>query len=321
MKRTAIRMCAALLLMTICLTGCAKDSSGDGKTTGSPTPAGTEVSATPSQPPKPIKDAQGGTVITRFNPPAGYARVGSPAGSFGDYLQTLPLKEDGAPVLLFDGKQRQDAHHEAVIDLDIGKTDVQQGTDALIRLRAEYLFKTGKFDAISYHFMSGFECPFSKWAEGYRVKVSGKNVAWELKAEPSADYATFQKYLNTLFVYVNARSLPADLEIAGDMQIGDVFVNNESGGVMVIDMAESPGTGDTVFLLAQAKIPAQSIHILQNTANPALSPWYSYGELPLTTPEGTYGANELFRFREGAGAAEEGTQEQTTAPADETPAV
>ena len=87
---------------------------------------------------------------SRFSAAGGLTRVAVAPGSFGDWLRHLPLLPPGAPVHLFDGrlKPRQDVH-AAVVDLDVGTRDLQQCADAVMRLRAEYLFASGA--AIAFH--------------------------------------------------------------------------------------------------------------------------------------------------------------------------
>ncbi|MDR1157233.1 MAG: DUF4846 domain-containing protein [Oscillospiraceae bacterium] len=286
-----------LLALLLCLGGLSACGDG-GEDISSPPPESATPPPTPSPPP--IKAPEGPTLSTRFRAPTGYTRVPAEDDSFAAYLRALPLKEDGAPALLFDGKEKLTRTHEAVIDMDIGSTDVQQGSDALIRLRAEYLYAQGDYDRISYHFLSGFLFPFIRWAEGYRVSVSGRNVTWEKKADPSQDYEIFRRYLNTLFVYANTRSLAAELSTADEMRIGDVFISTEFGGVMVVDMAQRAGTGEIVCILAGAKIPAQDIQILKNPDDPQLSPWYPAPSVAgLTTSEGDiFRPEHLKRFSE-----------------------
>ncbi len=311
MKKT-VCLCLLAALLAGLLWGCAKDGK---ENVTSPPPASPTPTESPSPSPVSLKEPLGNTITARFLPPSGFTRVTSSVSSFGDYLQHLPLKEDGAPVLLFDGRERLDSAHEAVINMDIGKTDVQQGSDALIRLRAEYLYNVSHYDEINYHFLSGFLCSFSRWSQGYRVKVDGKNVEWEKKEDPSTDYATLQKYLNTLFVYANTRSLIAELSKAAGMQLGDVFINTEFGGVMIVDMAVHPDTQETVFMLVQAKIPAQELHILKNENDPSISPWYRASDIdPLVTPEGTYQKDDLMRFDEIAFAQ---SSQEITPPTEE----
>ena len=63
------------------------------------------------------------------------------------YLEEFPVKENGTKVMLYNGKEknRQDVH-AAVLDINIGNKDLQQCADAVMRLRAEYLYKTKQYD-------------------------------------------------------------------------------------------------------------------------------------------------------------------------------
>ncbi|MCD4736286.1 MAG: DUF4846 domain-containing protein, partial [Bacteroidales bacterium] len=65
----------------------------------------------------------------------------------------------------------------------------------MIRLRAEYLYNTGEKDRISFHLTNGFEVNYSKWTQGYRVKVSGNSTNWILSAQPADSKGIFDKYL------------------------------------------------------------------------------------------------------------------------------
>ena len=96
------------------------------------------------------------TLKERFSAPDGYSWVDEKPDSFGYYLENFPLKKYGSPILKYDGTEIATQNlHEAIFDIDTGNKDLQQCADALIRLRAEYLFKTKKFDEIKFHFTSG----------------------------------------------------------------------------------------------------------------------------------------------------------------------
>lgn len=86
--------------------------------------------------------ANGNTIESRIKPPAGYIRQPVPSDSFVFYLRNLPLLPSGSKVKLYNGKEKpyqQGAF--AVVDMEIGNRDLQQCADAIIRLRAEYLFR------------------------------------------------------------------------------------------------------------------------------------------------------------------------------------
>ncbi|WP_428897313.1 hypothetical protein Dip518_001100 [Parelusimicrobium proximum] len=248
-----------------------------------------------------ILNESGMTVKDRFNTPAGYERVKADSGSFAEYLRSLPLKEHGAKVYYHSGeaKWRQNVH-AAVTTVDTGKKDLQQCADAVIRLRAEYLYKNKKYDDIRFNFTSGFNAQYSRWRKGERVKVSGNKVSWYQAAKPSDSYESFKKYLETVFMYAGTISLSKELKkkAVKDMRIGDVFIQAGSPGhaVIVADMAEDKD-GNKIFMLAQSYMPAQDIHILKNFTDKKISPWYKldFGAI-LNTPEWTFTDQDLKSF-------------------------
>jgi hypothetical protein len=231
----------------------------------------------------------------RVPPPEGFVRVEASTGSFAHWLRHLPLKPGRPPVLLFNGrpKRRQDAH-EAVVDMDAGTRDLQQCADAVIRLRAEYLFSRGDAKAVRFDLTSGDAVPFSRWADGERLLVKGNKVRWTKSASAGGSYKNFRDYLT--------RSLKRELRQVpdvADLRAGDVFIQGGSPGhaVIVVDLAAQPGTGKRLFLLAQSYMPAQEVHILKNPRDRSLSPWYStdFGDA-LATPEWEFRRKDLYRF-------------------------
>ena len=245
----------------------------------------------------------GMTILTRFTPPEGFSRDTQATNSFASYLRNLPLKPAGTKVYLFDGseKSRQNVH-EAVVNIETGKRDLQQCADAVMRLRAEYLFAEGNYDMLHFNFTNGFEASYSKWREGNRIVVNGNQVTWRQISKESTSYNSFLKYMDMVFAYAGTLSLSLEMRSVpvDEMKIGDVFIQGGSPGhaVIVVDMAVNHDTGKKLFLLAQSYMPAQDIHVLRNTRNEKLSPWYALdvGET-LQTPEWTFRKSELKRFQ------------------------
>jgi hypothetical protein len=96
------------------------------------------------------------TIKERFSPPKDYIWIEEKPVSFGYFIENFKLKPYASPILKYDGTPISTQHlHEAVFDIDTGNKDLQQCADAVIRLRAEYLFKTKKFNEIKFHFTSG----------------------------------------------------------------------------------------------------------------------------------------------------------------------
>lgn len=239
------------------------------------------------------------TLAARIPPPAGFARVGVAPASWGEWLRGLPLKPAGSNVRLYTGadKWRQDVQ-AAVIDIDVGNRDLQQCADAVMRLRAEWLWSAGRRGDIAFDYTDGGRVPFSRWAKGERPSQTGKS--WRASGKADASYASFRKYMTQVFVYAGTYSLARELKPVRleDIAIGDVLVKGGFPGhaVLVADLAANAG-GEKRFLLVQSYMPAQDMHVLRNPADAAGSPWYA---LPagneIVTPEWTFTRDQLKRW-------------------------
>ncbi len=256
-----------------------------------------------SQPTTKIINSKGRTVEERFNPPEGFKRKSFSSGSFEFYLKSLPLKPAGEKVHTFDGSIKQPENvYEAVVNMEISDRDLQQCADAVMRLRAEYLFAAGRFDEIHFNFTNGKKAEYEKYAEGYRFQA--KPNTWVKTAKEDHSYKTFREYLELVFMYAGSLSLSRELMQVDveEMEPGDIFIKGGSPGhaVIVLDVVEDSKTDVKLFILAQSYMPAQEIHILKN-GMPAdiISPWYStdFGSL-LKTPEWTFTRNQLMRFKD-----------------------
>ncbi|MCD8041990.1 MAG: DUF4846 domain-containing protein [Tannerellaceae bacterium] len=239
-----------------------------------------------------------------MNPPQEYISPEVPSTSFAAYLRDLPLLPEGSKVLLYNGEEKgnQRAAYR-VVDLDIGTRDLQQCADAIIRLRAEYLYEQKQYRKIHFNFTNGFRADYKKWAEGNRIRVDGNKVNWYSSKGEDYSYTTFRSYLDIVFIYAGTASLSKELvkTAYSDLQPGDVFIQGGFPGhaVIVVDVAVHPATGKKVFLLAQSYMPAQHIHVLINPRNTALSPWYELEEQStgkVYTPEWTFEKTDLMRF-------------------------
>jgi hypothetical protein len=210
--------------------------------------------------------------------PAGFKRKRETENTFTEWLRKIRIKKDSR-VYLYNGqlKQNQTAQF-AVLDIPVGKKDLQQCADAVMRLRAEHLLHSKKIDEISF------------------ADNNGKKYTYSL-----VNAGSFEKYLEKVFTYCGTASLEKQMRRVNDlqaMQCGDVFIQGGSPGhaVIVIDMAVHPN-GKKVFLLAQSYMPAQDIHILKNPVNPDLSPWYELQTNALVfTPEWTFEPRHLRRW-------------------------
>jgi hypothetical protein len=252
--------------------------------------------------PEEVISTSGRTIGSRFIPPKGYKRKNTDPNSFAAYLRKLPLKAHGSPVLYYNGAEKpNDGVYCGVVAMDIGKRDLQQCADAVMRLRAEYLYNTGRSHKIHFNFTNGFCADYSFWANGYRVAVNGNKVNWVSKGPPNNSYETFRAYLETVFTYAGTLSLSKELQPVDykDMQAGDVLIQGGSPGhaVIVVDVVENDA-GKKMYLLAQSYMPAQETQILNNPSNKDISPWYALdtsGE-DISTPQWDFKSHQLKRF-------------------------
>lgn len=245
----------------------------------------------------------GNTVTTRFLVPKGFERTIADSASFKTFLRNLPLKPDGEKVKYYNGKTKPIRNiYAAVVDLPIGKRDLHQCADAVIRLRAEYLFKHERYDEIQFNFTNGFKADYANWRKGNRIAVNGNSVHWIPKTQSTSTPESFWKYMEMVFSYAGTASLSKELKSVSiqDLQIGDVFIQGGFPGhaVIVIDMAKNKSTGEQLFLLAQSYMPAQEIQVLNNPNNLELNPWYSVSQIQneVRTPEWVFNKSDIKRF-------------------------
>ena len=239
--------------------------------------------------------------IGSIPPPQGFTRT--EVLGFGAYLRNLPLKPEGSKVKLYDGSTKWwQGGAYAVVDMEIGKSDLQQCADACMRLRAEYLWRNKQYDKIHFNFTNGFRADYSKWAEGYRISVKGNKTSWYQAGEADYGYKAFRKYLNMVFSYAGTYSLAKEMKAIklSEARPGDVFILGGTPGhaMIIVDMA-SDAKGRKAMMVAQSYMPAQDIHVVTNLNDEDVSPWYIYNENTLTFgfPEWTFRSYQIKRFQ------------------------
>lgn len=245
----------------------------------------------------------GSSLDTRISVPLGYSRVESREDEITGFIRRLPLKEDGSKVLKFNGSPigNQD-NHVAVFDIDVGDRNLQQCADSIIRVYAEYYWSLGEYDKIAFHLTNGFYMNYTKWRDGYRIRVDGNNVTWNKSASFDDSYETFIKYMEMVFAYAGTLSLSAESSAISldELLPGDMLLMGGSPGhcVLVVDMAYDED-GNRCFLLAQGYMPAQDFHVLTNPLHPE-DPWYYEEEMtfPIETPSWTFEEGSMRRWAE-----------------------
>ena len=212
--------------------------------------------------------------------PHGYKRVETGPESFGSWLRKIRLNSDNT-VYLYDGtkKDNQDAQF-AVLEISVGKKDLQQCADAVMRLRAEYLASIGRRNEICF------------------IDNAGKRYLCPAEAGSAA----FERFLEKVYSYCGTISLSRQLKPVPDfkrIQPGDILIKGGFPGhaVIVMDVAENK-SGQKIYMIAQSFMPAQSVHILKNPLRKDISPRYvvDLNSPLITTPEWSFNNTQLMHW-------------------------
>jgi hypothetical protein len=235
--------------------------------------------------------------------PPGFTRVAVAADSFADWLRHLPLAPADTTVMLYDGRPLLDQSIiAAVVDIDTGTSDLQQCADAVMRLRAEFLYSRGLLGAIGFALIDGQPYPFSAYSRGVTPRQDGDAVRCENDRPRGASHADLRRYLDLLFGFASTRSLAKELQpvsALSDAEIGDIFIRPGQPGhaVIIADMAVNKSADRRLVLLIQGSMPARGIYILNNTQHPEFGAWFEFTDgKPLVTPGYEFQPNELRRF-------------------------
>ncbi len=247
-------------------------------------------------------DKKGTSIKTRVLVPKGFKRVSYPKNSFQEYLRNYRLKTHGSPIINYDGSKYFAQHwHDAILDIPVPKNGLQQCADALMRIRAEYLWNTNRKNEIGFNFTSGHYCSWKKYANGYRPKIKGNKVSFHKTATPNSSKKTFYKYLNLIYMYAGTASLHKELPKVKvkKLTIGDMLVNPGFPGHIEIIVDEIVNNkGEKLFLLAQGNTPAQNVCLLKNFEDTNISPWYSFTKSnPVYTPSYHFEQPVFVRFK------------------------
>lgn len=243
------------------------------------------------------------TARALFSPPEGFERIDLESDGFADFLRYLPVRLDRNRVYSYAG-QLLSAPSAAVAMLPVGDENLQQCADALLRLRAEYLWRAGRADEVAFHFTSGDESRWRAWQKGERFEVQGANVERTRGSARPDTHAEFVDYLFYLFRFAGTKSMKRDAERVppdAPIEVGDFFLDPGAPGhaVIVVDIAEHPD-GRRVALLGQSYMPAQEFHVIRGPARDALGGvWFELPEAEhtLDTPSWpAFGRDQVWRF-------------------------
>jgi len=199
------------------------------------------------------------------------------------FLQHLP--EVNKPILDYKGNPIEfQQKHTAILTFDVGNRDLQQCADALMRLRAEYLFSQNRYNEIGFHFVSGQYYTWMQYCKGVRSKSAGNKVVF-IKENPCRQtHETLRKYLDIVYNYASTISLAKELKPTNNFEIGTVIIHPGSPGHCFIISDEAiNSSGEKVFKLVEGYTPAQSIYVLRNPEAIGNSPWYPLKKGIITT--------------------------------------
>lgn len=197
-----------------------------------------------------------------------------PPGTWQYFLQQLPTQEGEVVNYRVEPVANQ-AKATAIVNYDVGTKDLQQCADALIRLRAEYLFAANRKPEIAFHFTSGHLFTFADYCKGLRPVLSGNQVKLESLVTPcQPGHAVLRRYLDIVDTYAGTISLANELHPVSELSVGTVIIRPGSPGhcSMVCDEATT-STGEKVYKLVEGYTPAQSIYILRNPYDEKMGAW------------------------------------------------
>jgi hypothetical protein len=248
-------------------------------------------------------DINQNTIGKRILVPSGYQRIEADKNAYTTFLRNIELKPFGSKVKYYNGATKDKNNvYCAVLTYDVGNKDLQQCADAVMRIRAEYLFEQKKYNDIAFNFTSGFKATYEKWRQGYRISVKGNKCSWVKTTSEDNSHYTFRQYLEYVYNYAGSLSLSKELKTVqhfNDIQPGDVLIIGGSPGhaETVMDVAIND-KGEKIFLLSQSYMPAQDIQVLCNNANANNNPWYyvTACDKGIFTPEYNFAKENLMRF-------------------------
>jgi hypothetical protein len=190
--------------------------------------------------------------------PHGCQRITYSNGSFSHWIQNLGLKDP--PVIR--------NHRGAVVRPDfysvwgvvrmplLFQSNLEQCADFAMRFWAEYHKTTGKLDRL------------------YLFDYDGKRNLFKLSGR------SYVQFLKTAFANTNSHSLKQGCKSvdAADLMPGDLFVQNERGGVghvsVVLDVCQTKD-GNRLYLIGYSFMPAQEFHIEKARESYGIEGWFT----------------------------------------------
>ncbi|MBU1240841.1 DUF4846 domain-containing protein [Myxococcota bacterium] len=224
------------------------------------------------------------SLASRFPAPAGFHRVKIKTGTYAYYLRHLPLLPQGSKVKSYDGLLLVDSTKAAaaVIDLDVGKRDLQQCMDTIMRIRGEYHWWRKSSTRVKFRYGGGKYFGWAQWKNGIRPRQHGRSVVYEPRGTVDSSRKNFIRYLTFMFAMtgtINNNREPTVKKLA-DLSAGDFFIHPAPSArvlghaIIIVDIIKN-ATGRVKILMAQGYTPAQDFHVIKN---PSGGIWYDINE-------------------------------------------
>lgn len=217
-------------------------------------------------------------------------------GTWQYFLKHLPVLK--APIKDYMGNSVPDQEKAiGILTYDVGNRDLQQCADALIRLRAEYLFAQKQYGTISFQFTNGQLYAYQQYCAGLRPVMRNGKLSFAKGVNCAVNHASLRAYLDIVYTYAGTISLHRELLTTDKLEIGTVIISPGSPGhcCMIVDEALNE-QGEIVYRLAESFTPAQSIYILRNPRDPKGGPWYRLGKGTINTASYNFTKYTLRKF-------------------------
>jgi len=203
--------------------------------------------------------AQEKTIRKSINTPPGFTRINFPEGTYSNWIQNLPLKENNT-ILDYRGFTLSPGSFYSilgVVDMPLlFKSDLEQCADYCMRLWAEYHKDMNKLDSLYLFDYRGNKKKF---------KNGGK---------------TYTGFLNWAFSFSNSHSLKMGCEEVSRNELipGDMIVQNEGGGIghasVILDVCKTREEGK-LYLIGYSYMPAQEFHIEKAAGSRGTEGWFA----------------------------------------------
>lgn len=189
--------------------------------------------------------------------PIGFTR--DKVDGYGRFLRSLPLKERGSKMQYFTGGDaRFQILSAAVIDMPM-LSNAEQCADMTMRLRAEYLWKSGRYSDIVF-------TDVNRCKHRYKGGASRK---------------AFEKYLKQMYEICSTYSVHKETLVrrASEVKPGDVLVyparfRAKLGHAMLVADVATNSKGQKAILCVEGNTPAREAHVVRNILNPLRNPWF-----------------------------------------------